>query len=154
MVMREPRSMHILTAAIELYTYRNGIELISKGGTGVLRVKILLQDLVTSEIPVYERFFLQRIVKRSIQRASQHFSQKLLIFSVGKCVAFSYRQSLQQQFTSHLSYSSKSSSNQSPLEYRQHQRTLDEDRAVGIFLSVRSIAIGEPTGKSFLCALL
>lgn len=50
MVMREPRSMHILTAAIELYTYRNGTESHSKGGTGVLRVKILLQDLVTSEI--------------------------------------------------------------------------------------------------------
>ena len=27
MVMREPRSMHILTAAMELYTYRNGPEL-------------------------------------------------------------------------------------------------------------------------------
>lgn len=127
---------------------------ISKGGTGVLRVKILLQYLVTSEIPVYERFFLQGIVRHSIRRASQYFSQKLLIFSVGKCVAFSRHQSVQQQFTSHLSYSCKSSSDQSSPEYREHQITHDESRAVGIFLSVRSTATGEPMGKSFLCTLL
>lgn len=127
---------------------------ISKGGTGVLRVKILLQDLVTSEIPVYERFFLQRLVKHSIQRGRQYFGQKLLFFSVGKCVAFSCHQSVQQQFTSHLSYSSKSSSSQSSPEYRQHQITHEEDRAVGIFLSVRSTATGEPVGKSSLCTLL
>ena len=71
---------------------------ISKGGTGVLRVKILLQDLFPSEIPVHERFFLQRTVKHPIQRASQHFSLKLLIFTVGKCVAFSCHQPVQQMF--------------------------------------------------------
>lgn len=126
---------------------------ISKGGTGVPRVKILLQDLVTSEIPVYERFFLQRIVRHSTQRASQHFGQKLLIFSVGKCGALSYHQSGQQQFTSHLPQSTKSSSNRSPPDVRQHQITPDEDKAVGIFLSVRSVAIGEPMGHPMCTAL-
>lgn len=59
---------------------------ISEGGTGVRRVKILSQDLVTSEIPVYERFLPRRAVRPSIWGASQHFSQKWLIFSVRKVV--------------------------------------------------------------------
>lgn len=67
---------------------------ISKGGTGVLRGKILLRDSVTSEIPAYEHFFLQRIVKHSIQRTSQHFGLKLLIFSVGKGIAFRHHRAM------------------------------------------------------------
>lgn len=59
---------------------------ISEGGTGVRRVKILSQDLVTSEIPVYERFLPRRTVRLSIWGASQHFSQKWLIFSVRNMV--------------------------------------------------------------------
>lgn len=59
---------------------------ISEGGTGVRRVKILSQDLVTSEIPVYEHFLPRRAVRPSFRRASQHFSQKWLIFSVRKVV--------------------------------------------------------------------
>lgn len=59
---------------------------ISEGGTGVLRVKILSRDLVTSEIPVYERFLPRRTVRPSVRGASQHFGQKWLIFSVRHAV--------------------------------------------------------------------
>lgn len=143
--MRERRSMHILTAAIELYTYRKALSCSSKGGTGVPRARGLLQGWVTPEIPPYKGFFLQRTVQHSTQRASQHFGQKCLVFSVGKCVVFSYHQPVQQQFTSHLSSLSKSGSSWSPPE---RQAAHNADRAAGIFLSTCSIAIRESVGKS------
>lgn len=91
---------------------------ISEGGTGVRRVKILSQDLVTSEIPVYERFLPRRTVRPSIWGASQHFSQKWLIFSMRNMVPAG-AVSLEQHF---LSLSPQVQFRPKPTEARQQQQ--------------------------------
>lgn len=91
---------------------------ISEGGTGVRRVKILSQDLVTSEIPVYERFLPRRAVRPSIWGASQHFSQKWLIFSMRNMVPAG-AVSLEQHF---LSLSPQVQFRPKPTEARQQQQ--------------------------------
>lgn len=57
---------------------------ISKGGTGVLRVKILLQDLVTSEIPVYERSFLHSYSHAFNSKSKSALQSEIAYFQCGK----------------------------------------------------------------------
>lgn len=123
--------MHILTAARELCTSRNGTESHFQGRDRCPEGE---------DFPPGRGYCCNPLEDSQALDPDSDPALKFLIFSVGKRVAFRWHRSGKQQVTSHLSYPDSDRS-------QHHQTSRDGGRAVGIIPSKHSIATGNPWGN-------